>query len=410
MSKKKLSLPFFLAFRYLKSTESKTNLSVMIRICFLSIIIGSFSLTLIYAIMQGFESSLHEKLRGIHSHITMQAEQELAIDAINDVIQKEFPEVHATALSVNQHALVYASDIDSPPLIAIINGIDPIQEQKNSCLGSKVITSNQSLEKLIYDNYVIIGKEMAQQLQVTIGDIITLAYSDTLHQKTRSVTFDTQSLVVGGIFETGLDEFDTNYLFCDYRLLQKIFENIEITTLHISLKNGFNEDTVAQKIEHRFHIKTYSWRSLYPAIIATLALEKYAMFFILALITIIASANIIALLFMLITQKKADIALLRTMGAPHTSIRFIFIIIGLIIAQSACFIGIILAWLVSFCMNHYKLITLPDGYYTSYLRADISILISCIVFAFVSIITVCATFIATKNIYKGNIVEIMRNQ
>lgn len=410
MNKKNFSFSFFLAWRYLCAAESKSTLSTMIRICFFSIIIGSFALTLVSAVMQGFESALHEKLRGIHSHLIMQTtDQELAIDAITDVIAREFPEVSATALSITQHALLYASHTEGAPLMAFIKGINPVQEQKNSCLESKIIAGPTELEKIIHNNHVLIGKEMAHQLEVTIGDVITIAYSDNLSHKTRTITFDTQELVVGGIFETGLDDVDTHYLFCDYRLVQKLFDNAEISTLHINLYKGCDEDIIAKKIEQRFNIPTYSWKSLYPTIIATLALEKYAMFFILALITLVASANIIALLFMLIMQKKSDIALLRTLGASHSVIRAIFIIIGSIIAQSACLIGVAFAWLISFFMNHYHLITLPDGYYTSYLRADMSMTISCIVFALVSIITLGATLIATKNMSKGNIAQIMRN-
>lgn len=360
--------------------------------------------------MQGFESGLHEKLRGIHSHITLESQhgQELDVQALNAVIATEFPEVASTALSITQHALLYAAHTDAVPLVAVIKGIDPLQNQSTFSLWGKIITQKSSLEQMIQHTTVLIGKEMANHLDITVGDVLTLAYSDDLSNKKRSITFDTHDLVVGGIFQTGIEEIDTNYLFCDYRLVQKLFHNGEISTLHVTLHKGFDEDIIAKKMEQRFNISAYSWKSLYPAIISALKLEKYAMFWILTLITIVASANIIALLFMLITQKRTDITLLRTLGASHFTIRSIFIIIGSLIAQSACIIGIILAWIVSFFINHYQLISLPDSYYVSYLRADMSISISLVVFIIVSIITFCATLVATRRINKGNIAEIMR--
>ena len=211
-----------------------------------------FRLALVSAITKGFESTLHEKLRGIHSHITIQSDEELAIDPLNDVITTEFPEVYSTALRITKHALVYAPETQSAPLVAIINGIDAKQEQKTSSLASKIIAGPSVLEHSVHDRYVLIGKEMAHQLEVTIGDTLILAYSDDLSTQRRSVTFDTQELIVSGIFETGLEEVDTNYIFCDYHLLQTLFQDAKITTLHVSLKKGFDEESIAQKMEQRF--------------------------------------------------------------------------------------------------------------------------------------------------------------
>lgn len=409
MSKKNRSLSFFLASRYLQSSARQSSLSTMTKICFLSMIVGSFSLTLVSAIMSGFESAIHDKLRGIHPHIIIESDgQELAVDAINQVILSEFPEVKASSPMIIKHALVYAPATTGTPLIAMIKGIDPEQEKKTSSIVTKIIAGHAQLETSIRGNGVIIGKEMATQLGVTIGDTLTLAYSNDLAEKKRSVNFDTQPLHVNGIFQTGVEDFDSSCLFCHYELLKKIFDDAHITTLNIALKNGAHAEDIAKKIEQRFKLSAYSWKSLYPALIAALALEKYAMFWILALITLVASANIMALLFMIITQKKADIALLRTLGANRTTIRSIFIIIGSLIANSACVMGIILAWLASFLINHYKLIALPDSYYVSHLYADMNLFIALAVFSVVFVITLCATLIATRNIYYGKITDIMR--
>lgn len=405
MKKKNFSLSFFLAWRYLQTSARQSSLSTMTKICFLSMIIGSFSLSLVSAIMSGFESAMHDKLRGIHAHIMIESHgQEIAVDAINEVIIAEFAEVAALSPSITKHALIYAPATTGTPIIAIIKGIDPLKEQKTSSLGSKIIAGSFAMHK----NKVIIGKGAATQLGVTIGDTITLAYSNDLTEKKRTVSFDTEPLQVMGIFQTGLEEFDNSCLFCHYKFLKKIFDDAPITTVNISLKNGFDEDTIAQKIEKRFNLPAYSWKSLYPALISALALEKYAMFWILALITLVASANIIALLFMIIIQKKSDIALLRTLGASHTTIRTIFIIIGLLIANSACLIGIIVAWFATFLINDYKLIALPDSYYISHLYAPMSISIALAVFSVVFIVTLCATFIATRNIHYDKIADIMR--
>lgn len=409
MYKKKIFPSLFLAWRYVRVSAQKSSLSTMTKICFLSIAIGSFALTLVSAIMQGFESAMHDKLRGIHAHVIMQSDgQELAVDAISEVMTTEFPEVIANAPCITQHALLYAPETSATPLIAIIKGISPIKEQKTSSIGTKIIAGNQELQKALHDNYVIVGKGIADHLAVTVGDTITLAYSNDLSSNKRKVTFETTPLIINGIFETGIEDFDASTLFCHYQLLKTLFDDAQITTLNIRLHHGIDEEIVAKKIEQRFKISTYSWKSLYPALISALMLEKYAMFWILALITLVASANIIALLFMIITQKKDDIALLRTLGTPQKTIRAIFIIIGSMIANSACIMGIASAWIASFLINYYKLIALPDSYYISHLYAPMSLTIAFTVFSVVFCITLCATFIATKNIHYGKIADIMR--
>jgi ABC-type lipoprotein release transport system permease subunit len=192
--------------------------------------------------------------------------------------------------------------------------------------------------------------------------------------------------------------------------MQELFDDAPLSTLSIMVKPGTNEAVLAERIENRIGIDTYAWHTRYPALVAALALEKYAMFWILALITLVASANIIALLFMLITQKRADIALLLSLGMKPSHIRAIFIIIGSLLAHGACSMGIGLACIASFCINHYRLIALPDSYYVSHVPAHLTLAIPLSVLGVECIITCIALFFATRSLSTLSISTVFKSE
>jgi lipoprotein-releasing system permease protein len=404
-------LPFFIAWRYLGALPKKSSLSTMLIISFLSILIGSFSLTLVSAIMHGFEHAMHEKLRGINAPLTIHTmEGSLAVDALNALLKNEFPEIIATAAHSTHHALVYGDSRTAAPLVVLMHGIFPDDEQHVSSLVETIIVGDTDLTQVVTPETILIGKSMALSLNKTVGETITLAYSNQLINRNNTVTFETHTVSIGGIFESGIDDIDATYLFAHQSLMEELFDDAPLNTLSLSIQPRTDESALAAKIEKRIGIDTYSWQSLYPAIIAALALEKYTMFWILALISLVASANIMSLLFMLITQKRADIALLLSLGMKPSSIRAIFIIIGSLLAHSACMLGIGLACIASFLINHYQLIALPDSYYINYVQAHMTLAIPLSVLGLECIITFIALFFATRSLGGLSISMVLKSE
>ena len=213
---------------------------------------------------------------------------------------------------------------------------------------------------------------------------------------------------ISGIFNTGIDEFDSGLILCSLNFLQNIFPESDVTQLNIKLKPGVNEQSVVQKLTDHLKLEAYSWKDLYPALVSALILEKYVMFFILALITLVASMSILSLLYMQITQKRADIAILHAIGTPHTTITAIFMTIGLIITSSASVVGIALAYIASFLLERFPFISLPDAYYVTYIPAKMEWYIPLIVFAVVMAISFIAIWIPIKKIKTINVADVLR--
>ena len=405
-------LSFFIAWRYLWYSAYENNISAMIRICFISILIGTFSLGLVTAIMHGFEIVIHEKMQGIHAQATIQGHgQALNIKAISTVLNNEFPSVAAFSPSITEHALVHTEDKEAPLTVVILKGIDPTQEAQVSRLQDKIVRlpgTPSTLQESIHDNRILIGKALAENLGVKLGDEIDLFYLEKLEQARKKVTLDSIQAIIGGIFDTGIDEFDTGLVFCSRAFLESLFAETGITSINLKFKPGTDEQKVITRLKDRLDLEVYSWKDLYPALVSALKLEKYVMFFILMLITLVASMNMISLLFMQITQKRGDIAILKAMGVAHHTITSIFVVIGMSISSIAASIGLALAWLASWILEHYPFIQLPDAYYVSHLPAKMEWSVLVVVFASVMLLSFIATWLPARKTRNINVADVLR--
>ena len=152
-------------------------------VCFVGIFVGSFSLALITAIMNGFEVAIHEKMQSIHANIIIESyKNNIDMDVLAPVLQKEFPEITAFSPMATQHVLLRTSDINNTPqdtpLVAMIKGINPQTEQLTSALSKKIIKNLPSTEfsQLFSHNQIVIGKQLALNNHITVGDTVELLF------------------------------------------------------------------------------------------------------------------------------------------------------------------------------------------------------------------------------------------
>jgi len=405
--------PFFLARRILLGHVYQRSISTMTIICFTGIFIGTFSLALITAIMNGFEVAIHEKMQSIHAHITIEAyKNNIDLDVLEPVLTKEFPEIVAFSPMAHHHILLRAAHAsDETPAVAIIRGIDPVSEQLTSSLSKKIISrlsTATDFSQLFTDNQIIIGKQLAHNNNLAVGDSIDILFIRNEKMRGKKITFDSQPAIISGIFDTGIDEFDSNVVYSSLAFLEELYPTIAIEQVNVTLAPEANEKMTIQKLHNRLGLDVYSWKDLYPSLVASLKLEKYVSFFIVALILLVASMNIISLLFMHITQKRPDIALLRAIGMSHESIRTIFFIIGMSISCMASCCGLIAAILASWMLKKYPFISLPDSYYVTHLPVAMNWKIICAVFGVVVIFSLCATFLPIQRIRSINISRVLR--
>ncbi|MEX0671765.1 MAG: FtsX-like permease family protein [Candidatus Babeliales bacterium] len=399
-----------LAYRYIKGAQEEKNISLMTQICFWSILIGSVALVLVTAVMNGFEKATQEKFQAIHPEIFMQSHgKKLNIETINNILHNEFPEIHATAARAGQSLILADPNDTKAQTIMSIKAIDPINEPSVSNLAETIVQDDQKqpLTQLLQGTKILIGQKLADQMGFALGDTVNLLYMSK-QPTTRKVRFSQQEAQISGFFKSGISDFDTSLIITSLDFFKQLFPDEGIKQLGIKLKSDAPKELTIQRMNSRFGLDTFAWQQLYPALLQALKLEKWAMFFILALITLVASMNIISLLFMVITQKQGNIAILKSMGMANHSLTKVFMLMGISIAFCAALVGLALGFAIGLFLTWYPLIQLPDVYYVSHLpihmEPGIFIAVLIVVLAMSSI----ATLIATGKTKSINIARVLR--
>ena len=403
---------FLMSLRYLQAANQNSTIRTMIKICFFGIFIGTFSLALIVSVMKGFEQATYEKMQSIYPQIIIDADgQQLDYENLQPILQDPIYNIAHFAPQQAMQVLCNSIESQEMPYVIQLKGINPQLEHFVTPIQTMILPKNQPhfLEKLVQHNQVIIGKQLAQQLQLSTGSHINLIYT-TEEDLTRQVDFQRTKVIVSAIFDTGIDDFDANFIYCSGTFFDQLFPEHGITQIYAKACNGTEEKTVIKILEERLHINVYSWKKLYTSLVSALELEKYAMFLILLLIILVASSNIISLLFMQITQKRKDIALLLTFGLTPKKVKNVFLALSMTISTIAALSGLLFAYGTGLFLQNYRWIKLPDNvYYTTHLPVLMDLYLFLFIFFVVLAISFFASLIPLNKIKMKNIATILRN-
>lgn len=404
------SFPFIIAWRYTIGTRQQSAISSMAIICFMGMFVGSFALALVICVMNGFEKATHEKLQGIHAQVIMRSTgNELDYAGIAPILEKEFPQIIAFSPSTVQQVIIQNAHSNEITHVVVIKGIDPEKEHLVTTLPSKLIEPTTiPFAELLNDNGIIIGEKLSQELDVHPGQMVNLLFSTDNQPRGRTLQLSKYEVRVTGIFKTGIEDMDSSFALCSLDLLHTIFPDTGISFISLKLDKKANEIATIQALRDRFNVEVYSWKDLYPPLVAALKLEKYVMFLILLLITLVASMNIISLLFMQITYKRGDIAILRAMGMAPFAIQKIFLYMGLCIATIGATCGLVVAYIVARLLEKYPFIELPDSYYVSHLPVSIELHWFALIFISIIGISALAIWIPVRNIPSINLAHVLR--
>ena len=431
--------------RYLALTGKDRTIAFMMCMCFAGIAIGTFSLMLALIIFNGFEKVIHEKMQGINAQVIVYAPgSRLDYQNLRATLLKEFPgTIQAISGNTTKQALI---DHNQQQSVIFMRGIDTTNEASVSAINQKIIHSAAEnaprFDQLLKGPSIIIGHKMALQLHLSQGDQLTLLIPEASGQK--KIALKTQTVTITGTFNIGLEEYDNNFAFCSIDFLNTLFEEQGADQLTIKLRNLDDHlhmkgktitdisfwttlwekctilfsrliwpyDPEAKAItllqERLPHLVVCSWKDQYPALVSSLKLEKYVMFFILALITIVACMNMISLLFMQIQNKRRDIAIFKAMGMADNTIKNIFLGLGMRLTCYASLTGLTLAAIAGVILERYPFITLPDVYYVSYLPARMDPELFIIVFIATMLMGFLATWIPARQSKSINISQVLR--
>jgi lipoprotein-releasing system permease protein len=365
----------------------------------LGVALGVMALITVLSVMNGFEKELKERILGMASHATvvehgksMTQWQSLAEKIMqNPSIIGVAPFFRAEGMLVNGKAVNGA----------VIRGILPSEEPSVSVIADKIIDG--SFGDLRAGEFgIALGRELTRALSVGVGDKVRLVAPQANFTPAGILPRMKQFTVVG-IFEIGMHEFDSGLALIHLEDAKKLFRVDGPSGLRLKTVDILQAPVISRQIVNKLPGQYWvvDWTQRHANFFRALKTEKTVMFVILTLIVAVAAFNIISTLVMMVSDKQADIAVLRTLGASPRSILTIFMIQGTIIG----FVGIVLGvlggiWLASNVETlvpaieeffHVKFLS-PDIYYISDLPSDMHwqdvITISVVAFLFCLVATI----------------------
>lgn len=323
-----LPLEFLIALRYLKSKRREGFISVTAIFSFVGIMIGVATLIIVMSVMNGFRHELIGRILGINSHITIYSSKE-KIENYPEIITQlqKIKGVKFVNPIVEKQVMVATP---SKNLGGLIKGIALDDLKNKELITSNIIRGN--IEAIKDRNSVIIGSAIASGSNLNIGDNIKLISAET-NETILGAIPRVKTYKIGGIFDSGLYEYDSSTIFMNYQMAQTHFRlQNGATAIEIFADDINNLDEVKKQIfpiilAHQ-NLYATDWQQANASFIEALKVESTVMFLILTLIILVAAFNIISSMIMLVNDKNKNIALLRTLGASKGRIMRIFLICG----------------------------------------------------------------------------------
>ena len=339
---------WMLSLRYLRARRKEGFISVIATISFLGITLGVMTLIVVMAVMNGFRQELLEKILGLNGHLLIQPLESPLTDW--QVVAKRVSQATGVRLAA---PIVEGQALASSPFNAsgvLVRGIRGADLTKLSSVASNIKFG--TLEGFDEGQGIAIGKRLADQLSLRVGDSITLV-APRGAVTPMGTTPRIKSYKIAAIFEIGMSEYDAAFVFMPLPESQAYFNRAgDVTSIEIYTDNPDRVDERFRKLIHDTAgrpIYMIDWQHRNATFFNALQVERNVMFLILMLILLVAALNIVSGLFMLVKDKGGDVAILRTMGATPGAIMRVFLITGASIGVVGTLVGFLLGTII--CLN-----------------------------------------------------------
>lgn len=338
---------FFVGLRYTRAKRRSGFISFISLISILCFMVGVTALIAVLSVMNGFDEQIRERVFSMAPQLMVSTFNNSLPDWKNvDSQVKDNPDVINTAPYVAGQGMLTSF---GQAHASMIFGILPEREDQISSLSKKMLQG--SLDELTPGSFgIVLGQDLASNLGVMLGDQITLV-TPTATTTPVGIMPRLKRFNVVGVFNIGSGfGFDSNYAYININDAQKLY-NLQNNVSGIRAKLGdlYKAPSVSKQLRKALpiHFLITNWTEQYGAFFHAIALEKTMMFFILLLIILVAAFSLVSTLFMMVTDKEADVAILRTIGATPKTIMGIFMVQGSIIGLFGTLLGLIFGVLLA---------------------------------------------------------------
>ena len=340
-----MQIPYELAlgWRYTRAgraTRRNGFISFISGVSMLGIALGVAALIIVLSVMNGFQKEVRDRMLSVVSHIEIFSPQSTALPDVARTLAeaRQNPNVIGAAPFVGAQALLARGEDMKGTLV---RGIDPALEGAVTDLAA---TNEETLKLLVPGEFrVVLGGELARALGVRAGDAVTLI-APAGQVTPAGVVPRLKQMTVAGTFDSGHYEYDSALVLLHHEDAQRIFRLEGPTGIRLKLKDLHQAREVTMQLAGSLsdQLLIRDWTQQNRTWFAAVQLEKRMMFIILTLIVAVAAFNLVSTLVMTVTDKRADIAILRTLGASPRSIMGIFVVQGAMVGVIGTMSGLLL--------------------------------------------------------------------
>jgi lipoprotein-releasing system permease protein len=363
-----MGFELFVALRYLLAPRKQAFISLISMISVLGVAVGVAALVIALALMTGLQGELRDRILGSMSHIYVWKNAGIADYQAEVKTLRAVDGVVGAAPAVMGKALVSTDRADA---FISLKGIDPALEPMVTDLARSMRSGSlTALDNEASDGRpgILLGKDLAAQLGVDVGDTVTLLTPQGTLSPMGVLPRSRIARVVG-VYSLGLLEFDSAYGFVSLGFAQRLMGKDQPDLIQLAVADIYEAPTIADRLTDSLG-KDYvaqDWGDINQSLFSALWLEKMAISITILLIVIVGALNIISSLVLMVMEKSRDIAILKTMGLPAARVMRVFMLQGLIIGVVGTIIGGILGLVLCYTFDRYRLIQIPiDVYQISY--------------------------------------------
>ena len=324
--------------RYTRAKRRNRFIGINSLVSMIGIFVGVWALIVVLSVMNGFQKEVRTRILGVASHVQIGSIDNRLPDWRSvAALAAQHPRVRATAPFVQAQAMLAAGQAVRG---ALVRGILPEEEEKVADIGQHMRSG--SLADLRPGEFgIVLGADLARGLGVLPGDKVALVAPQGLVTPAGVIPRLKQFTVVGS-FEVGMADADAGLALVHLRDAQTLYQlGDAVSGVRLRLDDLFAARSVARELMTRLPQNVFAsdWTRSHANFFRAVEIEKRMMFIILTLIILVAAINIISTLVVAVTDKQADIAILRTLGAAPGSVMQIFIVQGMVIGIAGTLIG-----------------------------------------------------------------------
>ena len=324
--------------RYTRAKRRNRFIGINSLVSMIGIFVGVWALIVVLSVMNGFQKEVRTRILGVASHVEISSIDNRLPDWRSiAALAAQHPRVLAAAPFVQAQAMLSAGQAVRG---ALVRGILPEEEEKVADIGRHMRSG--SLSDLRAGGFgIILGADLARGLGVLPGDKVALIAPQGLVTPAGVIPRLKQFTVVGS-FEVGIVDADAGLALVHLRDAQTLYQLGEaVSGVRLRLDDLFAARSVARELMARLPQNVFAsdWTRSHANFFRAVEIEKRVMFIILTLIILVAAINIVSTLVVAVTDKQADIAILRTLGAAPGSVMQIFIVQGMVIGIVGTLIG-----------------------------------------------------------------------